>query len=157
MKKPISAEAMLLRMADLCARSEQCEADLRAKMQRAALLPAEADMVISRLRADRYLDDARFARAYAGDKMRFLGWGKHKIRMGLAAKRIPSTDVEKALEELPEKEYRDVAMRVGAAKAKSLALNTREDNVKLYRHLLSRGFESALAVEVCKALRHSGN
>ncbi len=135
-------------MADLCARSEQCEGDIRQKLYRYGLSSSEVDSVVRRLIDERFIDNARFARAYARDKCRFSAWGRAKIRMGLIAKRIPSRDITEALAEIPEEDYLDALRRTASAKARSLRLtgpDSREDRVRLYRHILSRGFESELA------------
>lgn len=148
MKKPISPENALIRMADLCARSEQCEADIRQKLYRLGLPSSDADNVMRRLIEERFIDNARFAHAFARDKCRFSGWGRAKIRMALAAKRIPSRDIAEALAEIPEEDYLDALHRTASAKARNLKLtgpDSREDRIRLYRHILSRGFESDLA------------
>lgn len=148
MKKPVSIENALLRMADLCARSEQCEGDIRQKLYRLGLPSSDADRVVRRLIEERFIDNARFARAFARDKCRFSGWGRAKIRMGLLAKRIHSRDIDGALAGIPEEDYLEALHRTATAKARSLKLtgpDSREDRVRLYRHILSRGFESELA------------
>lgn len=153
-KKTPSADAMILRLADLCARSEQCEYDLRAKIGREGLGSADADKIIARLRSDRYIDDRRFARAFTNDKLRFSAWGRYKIKLHLALKKIPSDYIDEALAEIPERDYYEAALRTASQKARTLDLTTKDDNAKLFRHLVSRGFETALAIKICKTLRH---
>ena len=79
MKKPLSAEAALTRAAALCARSEQAESDVRAKLLAWGLTPASAAQVIERLQDEHFLDEQRYARAYCRDKFNFNGWGRIKI------------------------------------------------------------------------------
>ena len=74
MKRKPPAEAMLVKMAGLCAGAEQCTADIRQKILKQGFASEEADKMISYLRANKYLDDSRYARAYAVDKVRFSGW-----------------------------------------------------------------------------------
>ncbi len=146
---------MLSRMASLCARSEQCEADIAAKLHKAGLSRDDADSIMRRLRDDRFLDNRRFARAFASDKSRFAGWGRVRIRMALAMKRIPSDIVAEALDNIDDEEYMEAMRRTARAKTRTLDLSLRDDRNKLYRHLLSRGYESALAVKVIKELLSS--
>lgn len=140
-------------MASLCARSEQCEADIRKKLS--ARLPNSADVeeIIGFLKREKFLDNARYARAFASDKARFSGWGRNKIRMALAAKRISSDIISEALEYVDPEEYESKAFAAGRAKSRSLNLSQREDAAKLYRHLLARGYESSLAMKVLHELR----
>lgn len=154
-RKPISKEAATLRMASLCARSEQCEAEIRQKLLRMGLSQAYVQEVVAGLVEGRFIDNARFARSFARDKCRFSCWGRNKIRLGLMAKRISSADTAQALEAIEPDDYLDALKRAAAAKARGLDLSgpeARENRMKLYRHLLSRGFESDLASQAVKEL-----
>ena len=137
---------MLLRMAGLCAGSEQCGADIRAKILKAGFSECEADRMLEYLTANGYVDDSRFAGAYASDKVRFAGWGRIKIRMALRAKGIQESIVGRALERIDEKDYAEALLKATAAKARALDLTDVKDRQRLYRHLASRGFESGMIV-----------
>ena len=63
-RKPITPEAALIRMADLCARSEQCSADIEGKLLRLGLSRAQAQKIVGELRDGRFIDDGRYARAF---------------------------------------------------------------------------------------------
>lgn len=152
-KRPVSEESMRLRMADLCARTEQCSADLREKMRRAGLASDAIERILSALKEQKFLDDSRFARAYARDKSRFAGWGVMKIRQGLAAKRIPAPDIAQGIAAIDRREYIDAFKRAALAKARSLDLTEPTDVQKLYRHLASRGYESTLITKIVGFLR----
>lgn len=154
-KKPAEPEALRLKMADLCARSEQCEYEIRGKLRKKLLQSSEIDKIIRFLTEERFIDNERYARSFTNDKVRFAGWGRNKIRMALAYKRIPSVLISKAFEEIDEDEYKSALMRVARAKAKILDLEEYEDRAKLYRHLLSKGYESALASKAIAAIRES--
>jgi recX family len=153
--KTITPEAARIRMADLCARSEQCEADIRQKLYRLGLASGEVQKIIESLTLESFIDNARFARSFARDKCRFSSWGRNKIRLALAAKRISPQDIAQGLEAIEEKDYLDALRRVAAAKARGLDLtgpDGRENRIKLFRHILSRGFESDLATKAIKEL-----
>lgn len=146
--KPITPEAARIRMADLCARSEQCEADIRQKLYRMGLSSSEVQKSIEYLVEGRFIDNARFARAFARDKCRFSSWGRNKIRLGLIAKRISSADIAQGLDAIEEKDYLEALHRTASAKARGMDLkgpDARDNRIKLFRHILSRGFESDLA------------
>ncbi|MDE6410259.1 MAG: RecX family transcriptional regulator [Muribaculaceae bacterium] len=149
-KKPITKEAALLRMADLCARGERCASEIREKLRKLMVPSSTANEIIEYLEENRYIDDLRFAKAYARDKVRFSGWGRNKIRMALAVKRISSSEIREALDELDEEEYLLSLTKAAEAKARTLDLTDYADRAKLYRHLASRGFESGL---ISKAIR----
>lgn len=153
--REISEEAMRLRIADLCARSEQCEFDLRRKMASAGMSAAQASEIIRFLREQKFIDDQRYAGAFARDKARFSGWGRNKIRMALLAKRIPESAIRNALESIDQQIYLLTMRRLGEAKAAKLNLNIASDRAKFLRYLLSRGYESSLACHLLEAIRKS--
>lgn len=155
MKREITYEKMLLRLAGLCAGSEQCSADMRGKALKAGLSASDADRIVEYLVGNRYVDDARFARAYASDKVRFCGWGRMKIRMGLRGKGVSDAEISDALAAIEASEYSEALAKALAAKARSLDLSDVKDRRSLYRHLASRGFESGLIVAAIREyIRH---
>ena len=148
LKKPVTPEAAKIRMADLCARSEQCEYDIRQKLYRMGIFADDASEIMDYLTDNKFIDNARFARSYARDKCRFSAWGPYKIRQGLAAKRVSQSDIATAIGSLEEDDLLSAVRRVAKAKGKSLDLHgedRREQRMKLYRHILSRGFDSRMA------------
>lgn len=142
MRKQPTPDEMLVRMAGLCAGAEQCAVDIRSKILKQGFSPEDADRMLKYLQANKYIDDSRYARAYAVDKVRFSGWGRMKIRMGLRAKGMSDSIISQALEYIPEKDFAEALEKVLLAKARSLDLKDVKDRQKLYRHLASRGFES---------------
>lgn len=156
MKRQPTADEMLVRMASLCAGAEQCAADIRAKIAKQGFPSEEAERMIEYLERHRYIDDSRYARAYASDKVRFSGWGKMKVRMGLRAKGMGDAVIGQALEYIADEDYIDSIRKVMASKARSLNLNDVTDRQKLYRHMASRGFESALVIREMRKMIAEG-
>lgn len=157
MKKKPTKDEMLVRMAGLCAGAEQCTADIRAKILKSGFSADDASQMIEYLQTNKYLDDSRYARAYASDKVRFSGWGRMKVRMGLRAKGMSDSIIAQALENVSEADYKDSLLRALAAKARSLNLSDVKDRQKLYRHLASRGFESSLIIAAIKSALNPHN
>ncbi|MCD7720882.1 MAG: RecX family transcriptional regulator, partial [Prevotellaceae bacterium] len=67
----------------LCARAEHCLSQIRGKLAAWGLSPAAQGRVLARLVDERFIDEARFSRAYALDKFRYNGWGRLKIDLYL--------------------------------------------------------------------------
>ena len=150
--KPTTKESLLLRLASLCARSEQCESDIVRKIYSKGLGSSDVDWILQNLRERAFVDDARFARSFARDKVRFSAWGRRKIRAALIAKRISEATIGDAFEQIDPDDYADALARAARAKAANLDLAERDDRVKLFRHLVSRGFESDIAMAEIKQL-----
>ncbi|MDE6295041.1 MAG: RecX family transcriptional regulator [Muribaculaceae bacterium] len=149
----MDVKQLKLRMADLCARSEQCEYDIMVKLKRAGITYREAAEIIEALKRDKFLSDSRYARAFANDKVRFSGWGRNKIRVALIAKRIPEACIREALDDIDEDEYLESLTRVAVAKARGLDLSDYRQRQKFYRSMMSRGFESSAITSIISTLR----
>lgn len=135
-------EQMLVRLETLCSRSEQCEYELREKMRRKGLAPADIESVLESLRSRRYVDDMRFAHAYVRDKYRFSAWGRRKIELGLRAKRIDAAIIREALSEIESEVYAENLRHILLRKvASSSDAGTYEGRTKVFRHAVSRGYE----------------
>lgn len=158
MKKELTEEGMLVRMAGLCAAAEQCAADICAKILKKGFSAEQADRMLSYLTAHGYIDDSRYAKAFASDKIRFSGWGRMKIRMALKAKGIADGVVSEALANISGEDYTEALENALAAKASGLELTDVRDRQRLYRHLASRGFESSVIIPAIRryiAAKHS--
>lgn len=150
MKRQPTADEMLLRMAGLCAASEQCVSDIRAKVLKKGFSPEVADRIIDYLVSNRYIDEVRYAKAFTADKVRFSCWGRIKIRMHLRAKHVDDSSISEGLLYIDEKQYAESLGRVLEAKARTLDMSEIADRRKLYRHLASRGYESSLIVQAIR-------
>ena len=89
------------KMRRLCSRREYCVSDIRKKLmvQLDGNAP-EAGEILEHLISERYVDDLRYASAYARDKASISGWGATKIRYMLSAKGISPEVISQALEEI---------------------------------------------------------
>ena len=151
-RKPITPDNAFLRLATLCARSEQAEGDLRRKLHDWGLSQNDASAIIDRLKHERYLDNERYARAYCRDKLRFNGWGRIKIGYMLRGKGIEQQNIDAALAEIDDEQYAAILDDTLTAKAKTLSGKPAEQmRTALLRFASSRGFEPSL---IYRALEH---
>lgn len=153
MKKKIGLEEARLKMATLCSRSERCKREIAEKLRKMELPTAGIQEIVDFLEEAKFIDENRYARSFANDKVRFSGWGRNKIRQALALNRIPSDIIREAMQDIDENDYADALHRAAIAKARSLDPEDRDDRLKLYRHLASRGFESELITHEIAAIR----
>ncbi|MDE5774375.1 MAG: RecX family transcriptional regulator [Muribaculaceae bacterium] len=150
--RSIDIDKLRLRMADLCARSEQCSYDIALKLRRAGASAAQMMQIIDDLRSQKFIDDARYARALTNDKVRFAGWGRMKIRAALLAKRISESDIRLAFDGIDDDEYNASLMRVARSKARGLDLGDYRQRQKFFRSMASRGYEPGLISSALTAL-----
>lgn len=134
-------EAKVLdRMRALCSRREYCRKDIMKKV-----LPAvDGDVtvaggVVDTLVKEKYIDELRYASAFARDKSSIAGWGAVKIRYMLSAKGIPEGLVAQALEEIDGEKAVSRLDKLMENKFRSL----KEDpqcRLKMLRFGLGRGY-----------------
>lgn len=135
----------------LCSKSEHCTSDIQEKLKLWGVSPEDADVVIEKLIAEKYIDDERFARAYAKDKSRFNRWGKQKIAFMLRNKKIAPEIIRLAFEEIEDESYSDQLLKLLTDKAKTIKSENKFDRrAKLMRFAMGRGFE---AEQINKALQ----
>ena len=141
------------RMMALCSRREYCRKEILAKLAR--LEAEDASGIVETLCRERYIDELRYATAFARDKSSLQGWGSLKIRVALQAKGIPAETIAAALGEIdaPAAEKRlDTLLR---AKLKSLRGETDEAVRfgKLLRFGLGRGYDYAQIKRIYDRIR----
>ena len=155
-KKPVTAEQAKLKMAALCARAEQSEFNISRKLYNLGLNSAAKKEIIDFLKAEKYLDDSRFAKSFASDKARFSSWGPRKIKATLFQHHIPESIIDTALDNIDPKIWKEAIMKCAVAKARSLDLIGEEGwehRRKLFAYLIGRGFfskEANIAVKIMK-------
>ncbi len=129
-----------------CAQKEYCRAEMGTKMAAKGADPDVVEQLLDRLEREKYIDDARYARAFVSDKFRFDHWGRIKIRQALRLKGVDALCIEDALAEtIVEDDYRLALLDFIAAKRRS----TKADSdyalkQKVARSALSRGYEPQL-------------
>lgn len=135
-----------------CAYQERSQQEVRDKLYEWGLHSLAVENIISRLIGDNFLNEERFAKAYAVGKFKQKGWGRIKIKQGLKFKRVPEVLIKKALKMIDGDEYLNALHKILSKKA---ALTTEKDSFKrrykLQQYALSRGFENDLVADVLKA------
>lgn len=156
-KTPLKPEAALIKLEELCARSEQCEGEIRRKLSTWGISPSDSDTIVRSLQRRRFVDDSRFAAAFVRDKYRFARWGRRKIEMALRQKRVDRDIIDEALDNIDEDEYIGILQHLLAAKAKTLQLGEYADRQRLFRFGVTRGFEPQLVAKAIKAMISSAD
>jgi regulatory protein len=132
-----------------CAYRERSQQEVRDKLYDMGLHQREVENTIADLITKGFLNEERFARAFAGGKFRINGWGKIKIRMALAQKKVSPKCIELGLDSIDDRDYSASLKKILNQKLKS----EKETNAfirknKAARFALSRGFEPELVWEI---------
>ena len=128
------------RMRALCSRREYCRKDILKKVMTALDGDAaKAEEVVGKLVEERYVDDRRYAAAFARDKASIAGWGAAKIRFMLAAKGVDREIIASALEEVDVSRADARLEKLMENKARSLK-DDPQRRIKLLRFGVGRGY-----------------
>ena len=129
------------RLRRLCSRRDYCTSDILKKAVTALEGDKEAAAkVLEALVSEKYVDDLRYATAYAREKAMIAGWGETKIRYMLSAKRIDRSLVDQALTEIDAGKADSRLQKLLENKAKTLKADP-QIRLKLLRFALGRGYQ----------------
>ena len=131
---------VLERLQRQCARMEYCVSDIRRKALKASEGDADAaGRIVASLVADRFVDDRRYAVAFAREKAALQGWGEVKIRFQLREKGISEEIITEALQEIDPAKAASKLDKLAADRYRLLK-DDPQCRLKLLKALLSRGY-----------------
>lgn len=144
-KKALTPEQALQKLRHYCAYQERAHQEVRDKLFQLGCPSRQHDELISTLIEENYLNEERFAIAFAGGKWRVKRWGRTRIQYELQVRKISKYCIRKALEEIEEDEYVRILDQLAAAKYASLAKHPPPIRYKRTSdYLQGKGFEPAL-------------
>ncbi len=129
---------VLDRLRRQCSRREYCSSDILRKASE-VLDEEAASEVLRVLVEERYVDDLRYASAFARDKSSIAGWGEVKIRYMLSAKGVAKKVIDEALQEIDRPKADMRLEKLLENKWKTLK-NDPQGKLKLIRFALGRGY-----------------
>ncbi len=145
-----------LKAESYCAYQERSQKEIRDKLYEWGLFSKDVEEIISELIQQNFLNEERFAMAYAQGKLRIKGWGKYKIKQGLKQKQVPEKLIMKALKHLNMDEY---LAKLDSILVKKAALLSEKDafkrRMKLQQFAQMRGFEQDFISDMLKDKRLS--
>jgi regulatory protein len=136
-----------------CAYQERCNQDTRSKLSDWGIRGDDAERMIAQLVTEGFLNEERFARAFAGGKFRIKKWGRRKIVSELKKKKISEPCILRGLSVIEESEYLDTIKTLLAKRAKEVKeINPLQRKAKIVNFLISKGYEPELLSAMIKEL-----
>ncbi len=111
MKTYTAAEARHL-MERYCAYQERSYSEVEKKLITMRLIPELREQIMTHLITENYINEARYAQAFAGGKFRIKKWGRIKIQLALKQKGVSPANIQTGLAVIDEKEYLDTLYQV---------------------------------------------
>ncbi|MBL4625521.1 MAG: RecX family transcriptional regulator [Flavobacteriales bacterium] len=152
MGQKLTSQQGLVKAQKYCVYQERCHFEVRNKLYDWGLYSVDVEEVISSLIQDNFLNEERFAEAFARGKFRVKKWGRIKILSELNRRHISEYCKKKGLEQIDEQEYMETLADVLIRREKQeKEINPFIRKQKLASYLNSRGFESDLVWELLNA------
>lgn len=146
----IPEEKALIKIKRYCAYQERSHKEVLDKLYSWGVYKKEAELLLSQLIEEGYLNEERFAMQFAGGKFRIKQWGKKRIEQALKERQVSSYCIKKALLQIDGEAYHQTLQKLACSKweqlksEKQLFIKKR----KLQDHLLRKGYEYELVREV---------
>ncbi|HXU27437.1 MAG TPA: regulatory protein RecX [Bacteroidia bacterium] len=145
-------EQALIKIRDWCAYQERCQQEARDKLYDYGLKTDDVENIIAQLVNENFINEERFAIAFAGGKFRIKRWGKVKIKQELKAKRVSDYCIKKGLAVIDNTDYINTLKKVLTLKSKSITeKNFLKKKQKLVRYALSKGYEQDIVFDLLKS------
>jgi len=144
-KKHVTKEQALQKLKHYCAYQERCHSEVKEKLFALGIWKKDQDEIIATLIEENYLNEERFAIAFAGGRFRIKQWGKVKIKYELKQKQVSEYSIKKALKQIPEEDYTATLKKL--ADEKYASLKTEQYLIrkkKTMDYLIGKGFEMEL-------------
>lgn len=142
----IGKEKALQKIKQYCAYQERNHQETKEKLYGYGLYKTDVEEIISILIEENFLNEERFAIAFAGGKFRMKQWGKIKIQYELKLKRVGAYNIKTAIASIDEEAYGKTLDKLFKTKLASLKS---EKNIfvkkkKVQQYLIQKGYELQL-------------
>jgi regulatory protein len=152
-RKFLTKEQALQKLRQYCAYQERSHSEATQKLWDLGVRRADHDEIISTLIEEDYLNEERYAKAFAGGKFRMKDWGRKKIYYALKEKQVSEYCIKKAMKEIDDDDYKNVLRDL--AEKKYASLKNEQYLVrkkKTMDYLLQKGYEGDLVTRAVNEL-----
>lgn len=155
-KKYLTPEQALQKLKHFCGYQERSHYETQQKLYCLGLYKKDVEILLSQLIEENYLNEERYAVAFAGGRFRIKQWGRIKIKYELQQHKVSSYNITKALNSIDETDYLATLQDLTAKKWASLKGEQYINHqAKTTSFLLQRGFEHNLIAAAIAKIRDS--
>ncbi|MCC1485625.1 regulatory protein RecX [Winogradskyella immobilis] len=148
LQKTYSVDEAQKVLENYCAYQERCHKEVKDKLLQMRMIPEAIDNIIVHLITNNYLNEERFAKAFARGKFKIKKWGKNRIVRELKYRQISKYSIDIALKEIDLEEYHSTLHELTLKRiAQVKESNIYKKKKKVVDYLLYRGWESHLIYE----------
>ncbi len=136
-------------------RRERTEAELRRHLAAKDVGEPEADAAIAEVARMGYLDDARYARAFAEDRRNLDGWGTERIERRLMELGVDREHVAAALGARDGADELEAAVELLRRRFRAAAPSNERERERALGMLVRKGYELELAYDAVRAFERT--
>ncbi|MBL7849645.1 MAG: RecX family transcriptional regulator [Cyclobacteriaceae bacterium] len=152
-RRRYSPEEAFTRICRYCAYQERSHKEVRAKLFSYGLFSSQVEELLSRLITEGFLNEERFARAFAGGKFRMQKWGRLKIVRALETHGLSGRCIQRGLKEIDGTAYTKVLRQLLTRKLAGLnEANLFKARQKAAQFAIGKGYEPELVWELLRDL-----
>jgi regulatory protein len=148
-RKQLSKEQALQKLKHYCGYQERSHSEVKEKLYSLGVWKKDHDEIISTLIEENYLNEERFAIAFAGGRFRMKQWGRVKIKYELQQKKVSEYCIKKALKQINDDDYLSTLKKLADGKYSSLKGDQYlVRKKKTMDYLMQKGYEPGLIQSV---------
>ncbi|OOG78820.1 regulatory protein RecX [Algoriphagus sp. A40] len=137
-----------------CAYQERSQWEVRRKLNEKGIKGDQSEELICEMITADFLNEERFARAFARGKFRLKHWGRIRITRELKIREISPRCIQMALTEIDPEEYYDSLLTQAKKKwEKTTEKDPLKKRYKVIHFLMSKGFEQDMVQEAVASLQ----
>lgn len=153
LKNKLSTQAALAKIQKYCAYQERSHQEVKNKLYSYGLPGHEVDEIMARLITDNFLNEERFAKAFAGGKFRIKKWGRIKITHELEALGLTANCINRGLREIDTADYKKTLLVLLKKKAaEKHEKNAFAQRNKVARFAIGKGYEPEMVWQLVKEM-----
>ena len=151
MNEALTVSQVKLKMEYFCSYQERCHSEVNSKLFSYKLQEPERNEVIVYLIENNFLNETRFACAFARGKQRIKFWGRVRIVNELKFRGISAFNIKTALKEFTDAQYQEAFHNLAERNWESIReTNVNKKKKKFCDFMLRKGYESNLVYEKLK-------
>ncbi|AZQ43267.1 regulatory protein RecX [Nonlabens ponticola] len=152
-QKSYTVETATRALERYCAYQERCHKDVNDKLKKMGMIDDAIDQIIPHLLQHDFLNETRYAQAFARGKFRIKKWGRQRITRELKARGLNKKTIDRGLAEISDDDYRLTFDKLSRKRNQQLTETDKyKRRKKLADYLLYRGWESHLVYAKAKEL-----
>ena len=143
--KRISISEALTKIYHYCAYQERSHREVKNKLFEYGLRSSEVDELLAQLITEGFLNEERYAKAFAGGKFRMMKWGRLKIQRELEMEGLTPKCIARGLAEIDSRDYsRTLSALIKKKSAQTSESDPFKKKNKIARFVIGKGYEPEL-------------